>query len=175
MALQSSGAIKFSELQTEYGGTSGQPITISGYYRSNANGMFVVDSVFSFTSGGYNTGPTSLSTSSYHYNYNTFGQSSWIIGGTNVGRPGSPSSATILYVPNSTTSPSADDIKYVRGSVFNSGYVAATKYQSAYNWYQYSVSRYLYVAASSTTVYYNANVPTSGTIAIRNFHGGNNP
>jgi len=175
MALQSSGAIKFSELQTEYGGTSGQPITISGYYRSNANGMLVTDSVTTTVAGGYNTGPTAMPTSSYYYNANTLGGATWVINSISGGLASSPSSSTVLYVPNSITSPSAGDIKYVRGSMFSSGSVAATKYQVGYSWFNYGMTRYIYVAASSTTVYYNANVPTSSTIAMSNFHGGNNP
>ena len=176
MALQSSGAIKFSELRTEYGGNSANPISLSEYYRSNASGMLVVDSVFSFTSGGYNTGPTAMSTSTHrHTAYSAVYTDSTIIN-SNSFIPTAPSTNSIYYVPNSTTSPSAGDIKYVRNaSYYASGYVAGDKYTSGYNWYQYGMSKYVYVAASSTTVYYNANVPTSSTISMSNFHAGDNP
>jgi len=163
MALQGSGAIKFSELQTEYGGS--HPISLSEYYRLTDNSGQVLHSATVGSSSW--VGPTGASTSnSWFQTTVTSGASTGYhqymqAGGTNVGSTSSYTSGNSRWTTGGgvyydvTTSDSAKTPTYTRVQ-------------------RSSLFYYAYTTTYSTT-YYNANVPASSTIAMSNFHAGNNP
>lgn len=142
MALQSSGAITFSNLQTEYGGAN--PISLSEYYK---DGTYVPSSITTpaaWTAYTYVAGNTNWTEGPFGTFVN------W--GGTSQGSPTSGS-----------TSFTAGGYEYQKGTLQST---SSDKYGTT-NFY--SVRRR---STSGTTTTVNANVPTSGTISMSNFYGG---
>jgi hypothetical protein len=157
MALQTSGAISFSQMQTEFGGAN--PIGLNEYYK---NGSYVPSTIGGPAGswGSYITptttyrwqvlwsGPTLLSV-----------QLKW--NGTVV------YSTTTQSNANLTQFNGVSSYDYGRGTLYstsggNKGDPLTTKL--------YKIRRR--TSASSQTV--NANIPTSGTITMNNMYGGRN-
>lgn len=152
MAIQASGAIAFTDLQTEYGGVT--PISMSEYYKG---GAYVLDSVNSFTAEGpvYSSGTPS-------YTWNTTGGANsdnfnvlqWNWDGTNG----------VRYVPGSTVT--ASSITYGEFTYFRSTYQSSGGGYRVPTIYYHSIRR-----EGLTVVSRNLNVPNAGAISLNNFYG----
>lgn len=144
MALPSSGAISLLALQNEYGGSS--PISLSEYYR---NGAYVPNSI------------TSTVREPSSGEYYTNGSYMWVC------YAGTANETILLYWAGADlgapygfyTSVTIGGYTYYRGS-----FRETTKIPS---WDYYGIYR-----TSSSTIYVNQSVPTSGTISLSNFYGG---
>lgn len=143
MTLQTSGAISFSQIQSEFGGSN--PISMSEYYR---NGSYVPSSI---TSGAGSWSSYTGSTSAPGYYWSNLYILVW--NGSQISNSWSGS--------GTFTSGGYD---YQREST----YFATTYDKYAGNIYYYKVRR----RTSGTTITVNSNVPTSGTISMSNFYGG---
>lgn len=150
MALQSSGAISLANLQGEYGGSN--PISLSEYYR---NGPYVPNSI---TTGTIVREPSS---GEYGTLYN--GDYAWLeqygtimINWATVQVYNAASTATSITVGSYT---------YYRGTYLGD----VTDAKGMFLFSQYAIYR---TSGSSTTIYVNQNVPTSGTISLSQFYGG---
>lgn len=145
MALQASGPISFSQIQTEFGGAN--PISLSEYYK---NGSYVPSTV-GVAAGTY----TAFSgTTSYTFVYTSYGFTDIYWAGSLVaGLSGNVSYWTV------------GGYDYNRGSQWN--YIPSSKSQPESRTY-YQVQRR--TTATTTTV--NGNIPTSGVISLSNFYGG---
>lgn len=165
MALPPSGTISFSQLRTEYGGLSGQPIIISDYYRSLNNTGLVKHSVT--TSSSAWIGPTGASTSNSWFQITIIsGASSGYYqymqaGGTNVG--------------NTTSYTNGNSRWTTGGAVFYDVTTSNGAKTPTFTRVQKSALLYYAYTTTSTTTYYNAGVPTSGTISLSDFYNGANP
>jgi hypothetical protein len=157
MALQTSGAISFSQMQTEFGGAN--PIALSEYYK---NGSYVPSTIGGPAGswGSYITptttyrwqvlwsGPTLLSV-----------QLKW--------------NGTVVY---STTTQSNANLTQFNG-VSSYDYGRGTLYSTSGGTKESPITTKLYkirrrTTASSQTV--NASIPTSGIISMNNMYGGRN-
>ena len=146
MALQTSGAISLSQVQSEFGGAN--PISMSEYYRGGAN----VPTTVGGPAGAW---------SSYQGNVSTYYWYS--IGTSDIIRWANVQKASGAY----GTTVTAGGYEYQRGSLFTStgggGEGGPTEYY-------YRVRRR--VAATSATV--NTSVPASGAVSMNQFYGGRN-
>ena len=158
MALQTSGAISFSQMQTEFGGSN--PIGFDEYYKSGAN----VPSTIGSAPGSWGSYTTSTN---YFYN---------MINITNIGV-----NYWIVYANGSTTAVGTNLTLDSNNRVFIAGY-EYERAASAYDFYipsgktsfgQDSYYAYHYrKRTASTQVTVNANIPTSGVISLNDMYGG---
>ena len=157
MALQTSGAISFSQMQTEFGGAN--PIALSEYYK---NGSYV-PSTIGGPAGSWGSYITPTTTYRWQVLWNgptlLSVQLKW--NGTVV------YSTTTQSNANLTQFNGVSSYDYGRGTLYstsggNKGDPLTTKL--------YKIRRR--TSASSQTV--NANIPTSGTITMNNMYGGRN-
>jgi len=146
MTLQASGAISFSDLQTEYGGSN--PISLDEYYK---NGSYVPSTKIVIqnrepASGDYYT----LNVTWIYHNEGTNGAYYFFWNGTLVAQGTSASAPS--YVD-------AGGYRYYRGGQ------RANNVEGYQDWYGiYREER------SEQTI--NTNVPTSGSIAMDDFYSG---
>ena len=156
--LHTSGAISFSQLQSHFGG--GNPIYMSEYYR---NGSYV-PSIYTVTT----TTTTTTRSPGSGSNYSVWNGSSgyeWRVIGT---------SSTQIYWGSSTitTGASSSATSYTSGGW--------TYYRSTFVVQNYSIYRYrIYrqqttTSTSTTTTNINTGIPSSGTISMNQFYGGQN-
>lgn len=143
MTLQTSGAITFLQVQTEFGGVS--PISLSEYYR---NGTFVPSSIT--TGQGSWSGYTGSTGSNGYYWSNLY---ILVWAGSQI--------STSWNGSGTFTSGGYD---YQREST----HFATTYDKFAGTIYYYKVRR----RTSGTTITVNSNVPTSGAISMDDFYGG---
>lgn len=144
MTLQTSGAISYSQLQTEFGGSN--PISASEYYK---NGSYVPSSV-SVSTTVYDSQRIQLWTT-YAWKADADGK------GVSVHWAG----VRVYDNPNAssgTTSVTVGIYTYTRGSFY--GATPDNYYYVARN----------YPSTTTTTV--NTSIPTSGTLSLSNFYGG---
>lgn len=143
MALQASGPISFSDIQTEWGDTGS--ISMSELYKDGGS-IGVASSVLEV---GSTTGPRGyyfgIGTNVNGLNYYWIPNSGLTWGSTNQGNPGGGTSIVL------------GGFQYFRGAFFYT--------DGATNFYQ--VSRRSY---NNVTV--NTDVPTSGIITLADFYGG---
>ena len=145
MALQGSGAISLSQVQTEF--TGANPISMSEYYK---NGPYVPSTV------GAAAGSWSAYTSHAQWFFATsnYGYSQVVYAGVLIGQPSG--------APTTYTSGGYD---YGRGTQFNTS--GGTKNDPEYFVY-YSIRR----RTTATSVAVNASITTSGAISMSQFYGG---
>lgn len=147
MALQGSGTISLSQVQTEF--TGANPISMSEYYRGGSSGYVP-------TSVGGAAGAWSGYTSHAQWFFSTsnFGYSQVVWAGVLIGQPSG--------TPTTYTSGGYD---YERGTQFNTS--GGTKNDPEYFVY-YSIRR----RTTATSVTVNTGIPASGTISMSQFYGG---
>lgn len=109
MALQTSGAISLSQVQSEFGGSN--PISMSEYYRG---GAFVPSTL----AGAWSAWQGSLNTPVYYWSILSGGSTSVYWNGSFIGEPS-----------QSATTFSSGGYDYERGSLFDS---FSDKYQTYY-------------------------------------------
>lgn len=149
--LQSSGAISLANLQTTMGGAN--PISMSEYY---LNGVYVPSSKsITVTEGPF------VSDNSPGGPYGVFE------GGNQYARWNSVTVSTSYNIVNSWTN---GIYTYYKGALNYSYYTAGGYGSSGYWTYWYAISR---TYASTTTI--NAGIPTSGTLSMNQFYGGEKP
>lgn len=152
MTLQTSGAISLSQVQAEYGGSN--PISMSEYYR---NGSYVPNSIQEVASvrepaTGYSY---SLTTPKYYWNRQATTPNRFYVYWNNVA------------ILDAYEAPSGFSIYTSGGWVYHKGP------DTLYNSYNYSFYNNIYRdQTTTTTVYVNQSVPTSGTVSMSNFYGG---
>lgn len=160
MALPSSGTLALSQIQSEYGGSN--PISMSEYYR---NGAYVPNSI---TTSVTVREPTS------GYSYQSFAPTYiWAANDPAV----NPSGSTVVaYIDWNNVRIYTGDGSFTGSSYTSGGY---TYYKGVKQEDIYTKSGYLFTLysiyrtyQSTTTIYVNQSVPTSGTISISNFYGG---
>lgn len=150
MALQTSGPISLSQVQSEFGGSN--PISMSEYYRGGANVPTTVGS----SAGSYSSYQGNISTYYWSDTANS-GTVSLRWNGSNVG--GFVSSATTY---------TTGGYQYQKGTLFTSDSGGGGKGEPTT--YYYRIRRR--TVGSSTTV--NTSIPASGTISMNQFYGGRN-
>jgi len=157
MALQTSGAISFSQMQTEFGGAN--PIALSEYYK---NGSYV-PSTIGGPAGSWGSYITPTTTYRWQVLWNgptlLSVQLKW--------------NGTVVY---STTTQSNANLTQFNG-VSSYDYGRGTLYSTSGGTKESPITTKLYkirrrTTASSQTV--NASIPTSGTISMNNMYGGRN-
>ena len=159
MALQATGAISFSQMQTEFGGSN--PIGFDEYYKSGAN----VPSTIGSAPGSW--GSYTTNTNYFHNMINiiNIGVNYWIV-----------------YANGSTTAVGTNLTLDSNNRVVIGSYEYERKPGSAYTFYvpsgktsagQDSYYAYHYrKRTASTQVTVNANIPTSGAISLNHMYGG---
>jgi len=147
MTLQTSGAISFSQLQSEYGGSN--PISLSEYYRGGS----YVPTTISQAAGSWSS---YLGDTSNTWDFGIWRTIRW--NGTQV------NSTTDQ---NLSTSYSAGGYDYERGTQWDS-FVTGGKFPVTT--IRYRIRR----RTSATTITVNTDVPSSGTIDMADFYGGRN-
>jgi hypothetical protein len=157
MALQTSGAISFSQMQTEFGGAN--PIALSEYYK---NGSYV-PSTIGGPAGSWGSYITPTTTYRWQVLWNgptlLSVQLKW--------------NGTVVY---STTTQSNANLTQFNG-VSSYDYGRGTLYSTSGGTKESPITTKLYkirrrTTASSQTV--NASIPTSGIISMNNMYGGRN-
>ena len=157
MALQTSGAISFSQMQTEFGGAN--PIALSEYYK---NGSYVPSTI-----GGPAGSWGSYITPTTTYRWQVLWSGSSLVSlqlkwnGTTV------YSTTTQSNANLTQFNGVSSYDYGRGTLYSTS--GGTK-ESPITTKLYKIRRR--TTASSQTV--NASIPTSGIISMNNMYGGRN-
>ena len=160
MALQASGQISLSEIQTEFGGAN--PIGVSEYYK---NGTYVPSTLggaagtwSSYTGGGGNF--------TYTWEVEVFGTYYFLrIYWNNL----EIYSSSATGIEDETQINGVNDLggtgyDYGRGTTAT--YTQGAKAEPSY--YRYAVRR----RTSETAETVNASIPTSGTISMSQFYGG---
>ena len=145
MALQGSGAISLSQVQTEF--TGANPISMSEYYK---NGPYVPSTV------GAAAGSWSGYTGNFSYGFRVSS-----LGVTYVWWAG----VVVGQASGNVTSLTTGGYDYERGTAWN--YSGGTKYDPE-SWTYYAGRR----RTASTSVTVNASIPTSGAISMSQFYGG---
>jgi hypothetical protein len=146
MALQGSGTISLSQVQTEF--TGANPISMSEYYK---NGPYVPSTV----GGAAGAWSAYASNSSNTFQVGSFGPYTYI---TYLG-------VLVGSVSGSVSSFSSGGYDYERGTQWN--VTGGTKNDPETNNY-YAIRR----RTTATSVTVNASIPTSGTISMSQFYGG---
>jgi len=145
MALQTSGAISFSQIQAEFGGSN--PISLSEYYRGGTHVPTTVGGAAGAWSAYYGN------TSSYY----------WEVELNQVIRWGNVNVYTGVGTSDIFTVGGYD---YQKGTLYAS--VAGGKYDPTT--YYYRLRR----RTTSTSVTVNTGIPSSGTVDMADFYGGRN-
>lgn len=167
MALQTSGEIRFSQIQAEFGG-SGQ-IGMSEYYRGGANTPATVTTgvaagaytSYIRTSSGYSQSAfTSIGTDWVTISLSGFGTSRVMWGGVSLGPTAALSATTII----------SGIYEYQKGSF--GGYLQFGDKNYPDTVISYSIRRR--VAATTSTITVNASIPTSGEVQLGDMYGGRN-
>tara|TARA_B110000858_G_scaffold53057_1_gene61565 strand:+ start:651 stop:1154 length:504 start_codon:yes stop_codon:yes gene_type:complete len=166
MAMPASGAISFSQLQTEYGGAN--PININEYYSS---GTAAKNTTTNRVPGSYNAVTAawmqytySASFSVIRYSAGLYGPlDQWTFGGTQIYFAAGPQTSIVV----SGTS------YYIGGYSGNQTYTAANPKTGSPAFYTtyYGIQRYENV---STYTLVNPGVPTSGTISMSQYYNSQN-
>jgi hypothetical protein len=160
MALQTSGAISFSQMQTEFGGAN--PISLSEYYK---NGSYVPSTV------GGAAGSWSSYTTNTNYYYNmqnitNIGVNYWIVYAN-----GSQTALGTNLTLDSNNRVVIGTYEYERAATAYTFYVPSGKTSAGQDsYFSYHYRR----RTASTSVTVNANIPTSGVISMNNMYGGRN-
>lgn len=152
MALQTSGAISLSQVQSEFGGSN--PISMSEYYRG---GSYVPTSITS-AAGTYTSYYGTQSSPAYYW-LNSLGTTIYWNGSQVFSDINTGAGATNITVGG---------YDYDKGTQFN--YVAGSG-KLPINMTYYRVRRRT-SAGTATTV--NTGIPSSGTIDMADFYGGRN-
>ena len=145
MALQGSGAISLSQVQSEF--TGANPISMSEYYRG---GSYVPTSV----GGAAGAWSGYTGTTSYTFRYSSFNITYIYWAGALIGSVGGNITNRII-----------GSYEYNRGSQFN--YVAGTK-NDPESFTFYAIRR----RTTATSVTVNTGIPASGAISMSQFYGG---
>ena len=157
MALQTSGAISFSQMQTEFGGAN--PIAFNEYYK---NGSYVPSTI-----GGPAGSWGSYITPTTTYRWQVLWNGSTLLSlqlkwnGTTV------YSTTTQSNANLTQFSGVSGYDYGRGTLYST---SGGNKNDPFTTKLYKIRRR--TTASSQTV--NASIPTSGTISMNQFYGGRN-
>jgi len=154
MALQTSGQISLSQVQTEFGGAN--PISMSEYYK---NGSYVPSTVGS-AAGSWSS---NYATTTYRW------QVLW--SGSQLLSTQLKWNGTTVY--SSTTDSSSTQFNGVSGYDYQKG----SQYSSSGGTKNDPFTEHVYYIrrrTTATTVTVNANIPTSGTISMSQFYGGRN-
>lgn len=159
MALQTTGSISFSQMQTEFGGSN--PISFSEYYKGGS----LVPSTIGSAPGSFGSYTTNTN---YFYNMHNI---------TNIGV-----SYWVVYANGSQTAVGTNLSLDSNNRVVIGGYEYERKPGNPYTFYvpsgktsagQDSYYSYHYrKRTASTQVTVNANIPTSGVISMNNMYGG---
>ena len=160
MALQTSGAISFSQMQTEFGGAN--PISLSEYYK---NGSYVPSTVGG-AAGSWNSYTTNTN---YYYNMQNItniGVNYWVVYAN-----GSQTAVGDFLTLDSNGRVVIGSYEYERAATAYTFYVPSGKTSAGQNSY-FSYHYRRRTAATSVTV--NASIPTSGVISMNNMYGGRN-
>ena len=142
MTLQTSGAISLSQVQSEFGGSN--PISMSEYYRGGSH----VGSVGAYTAYQYDTTSPDI-----HY---------WVfidVGGNDTSIFWDNEVVANFNGNSGTTSHTAGGFEYNRGTLQET---ESGQFQPTVRYYQ--------VRRRATGI--NSSVPTSGTISMDDFYGG---
>ena len=160
MALQTTGEIKFSEIQTEFGGSN--PIQMSEYYKGGTN----VPSTVGSAPGSWGSYTTS---GNYYYNMQNItniGVNYWIVYAN-----GSQTAVGTNLTLDSNNRVVIGGQEYERASSAYTFYVPSGKTSAGQDsYYSYHYRK----RTASTQVTVNANIPTSGQISMNNMYGGRN-
>jgi hypothetical protein len=158
MALQTSGAISFSQMQTEFGGAN--PISLSEYYK---NGSYVPSTVGG-AAGSWNSYTTNIN---YYYNMQNItniGVNYWIVYAN-----GSTTAVGTNLTLDSNNRVVIGSYEYERAATAHTFYVPSGKTSAGQDSY---FSYHYRKRTASTSVTVNANIPTSGVISMNNMYGG---
>ena len=150
--LHTSGSISFAQLQSHFGGSN--PIGINEYYRNGSYvpSIYTVTTTTTTTTRQPSSGTTYVAGSTY---WLTTSGIYLMWNGTNVVNGGS-------YTLTSTT---AGGWTYYRGALVSSNYGIS----------QYRIHRQQSTTSTSTTTTnINTGIPSSGTISMNQFYGGQN-
>tara|TARA_B110000211_G_scaffold13863_1_gene14412 strand:- start:559 stop:1032 length:474 start_codon:yes stop_codon:yes gene_type:complete len=156
MALQTTGAISFSQMQTEFGGAN--PISLSEYYK---NGAYVPSTVGSSAGswGSYVSPPTTT------YRWQVLWSGSSLLS-TQLKWNG-----TTVY--SSTTDSTSTQFDGVSGYDYGKGTLYSTSGGTKNDPFTTKVY-YIRRRTTATSQTVNANIPTSSTISMNNMYGGRN-
>jgi hypothetical protein len=160
MALQTSGAISFSQMQTEFGGAN--PISLSEYYK---NGSYVPSTVGG-AAGSWGSYTTNIN---YYYNMQNItniGVNYWIVYAN-----GSTTAVGTNLTLDSNNRVVIGSYEYERAATAHTFYVPSGKTSAGQDSY---FSYHYRKRTASTSVTVNANIPTSGVISMNNMYGGRN-
>ena len=157
MALQTSGAITFAQIQAEFGGSG--TISLSEYYKNGSNGY--VPSTIGGPAGSW--GSYITPTTTYRWQVLWSGSSLLSVqlkwNGTTV------YSTTTQSNANLTQFSGVSGYDYGRGTLYST---SGGNKNDPFTTKLYKIRRR--TTASSQTV--NASIPTSGTISMNQFYGG---
>ena len=158
MALQSSGQISFSQVQTEFGGSN--PIGFNEYYKGGS----LVPSTIGGSPGSWGSYTTSAN---YYYNMHNItniGVNYWVVYAN-----GSTTAVGDFLTLDSNNRVVIGGYEYQRAASAHTFYVPSGKTSAGQNsYYSYHYKK----RTASTQVTVNANIPTSGVISMNNMYGG---
>ena len=158
MALQTSGAISFSQMQSEFGGAN--PISLSEYYK---NGSYVPSTVGG-AAGSWGSYTTSANYFYNMHNISNIGVNYWVVYAN-----GSTTAVGTNLTLDSNNRVVIGSYEYERAATAHTFYVPSGKTSAGQDSY-YSYHYRKRTASTSVTV--NANIPTSGVISMNNMYGG---
>jgi hypothetical protein len=160
MALQTTGQISFSQIQTEFGGSN--PIQMSEYYKGGTN----VPSTVGSAPGSWGSYTTSTL---YYYNMQNItniGVNYWVVYAN-----GSTTALGTNLTLDSNNRVVIGGYEYERAATAYTFYVPSGKTSAGQDsYYSYHYRK----RTASTQVTVNANIPTSGMISMNNMYGGRN-
>ena len=158
MALQTTGAISFSQMQTEFGGAN--PISLSEYYK---NGSYVPSTV----GGAPGSWGSYTTNTNYYYNMQNIiniGVNYWVVYAN-----GSQTAVGTNLSLDSNNRVVIGSYEYERAATAYTFYVPSGKTSAGQDsYYSYHYKK----RTASTQVTVNANIPTSGVISMNNMYGG---
>ena len=160
MALQSTGQIKSSQIQTEFGGAN--PISLGEYYK---NGSYVPSTV------GGAAGAWGSYTTSTNYWYNMQNIQNTGVNYWEVFANGSTTALGTNLTLDSNNRVVIGSYEYERAASAYTFFVPSGKNQQGQDSY-YSYHYRKRTVATQVTV--NTNIPTSGMISMSNMYGGRN-
>ena len=160
MALQTTGPISFSQMQSEFGGSN--PIQMSEYYKGGTN----VPSTVGSAPGSWGSYTTNTSYFYNMQNITNIGVNYWIVYAN-----GSQTAVGTNLTLDSNNRVVIGGQEYERASSAYTFYVPSGKTSAGQDsYYSYHYRK----RTASTQVAVNAGIPTSGIISMNDMYGGRN-
>ena len=161
MALQTSGQITLSQVQSEFGGSN--PIHLTEYYRNNGLVPSTISTTTAVPAGAYNTATGSIGGTQYWSTVGTVNSAS-----TNLHTLRYGNVQITGLTGTTTTTTFAGVYQYTRGQIL--GTTGGGWQGPIVTWYK--VKRRTAATTTTTTTTVNSSIPPNGQITLKNMYGG---